>query len=132
MSSCWRHSSESVTRHKLMVWQSHCCGRATGLAHWAPQGTVAWNDSFFFSSRRRHTSCLSDWSSDVCSSDLGVAAYPLGMSRIADPSLAPDGHARIAWAAQHMPVLEALHDRLDDGALRGRKLAVVVDRKSVV
>src|SRR5262245_65031931 len=31
------------------------------------------NDShgpaFFFSSRRRHTRCLSDWSSDVCSSD---------------------------------------------------------------
>src|SRR5262245_62412018 len=26
--------------------------------------------AFFFSSRRRHTSCLSDWSSDVCSSDL--------------------------------------------------------------
>src|SRR5205814_5427264 len=25
---------------------------------------------FFFPSRRRHTSCLSDWSSDVCSSDL--------------------------------------------------------------
>src|SRR5437899_13020482 len=27
--------------------------------------------AFFFSSRRRHTRCLSDWSSDVCSSDLG-------------------------------------------------------------
>src|SRR5215813_5698809 len=26
---------------------------------------------FFFSSRRRHTSCGRDWSSDVCSSDLG-------------------------------------------------------------
>src|SRR5947199_292326 len=25
--------------------------------------------AFFFSSRRRHTRCLSDWSSDVCSSD---------------------------------------------------------------
>src|ERR1039458_9929031 len=25
---------------------------------------------FFFSSGRRHTRCLSDWSSDVCSSDL--------------------------------------------------------------
>src|SRR5262245_62251888 len=25
---------------------------------------------FFFSCRRRHTVCLSDWSSDVCSSDL--------------------------------------------------------------
>src|ERR1035438_6533960 len=33
---------------------------------------------FFFSSRRRHTRCLSDWSSDVCSSDLDlyqVSAY---------------------------------------------------------
>src|SRR5438045_9496028 len=28
--------------------------------------------NFFFSSRRRHTRCLSDWSSDVCSSDLNV------------------------------------------------------------
>src|SRR5262245_63585221 len=28
---------------------------------------------FFFSSRRRHTRCLSDWSSDVCSSDLATA-----------------------------------------------------------
>src|SRR5262245_62492467 len=26
-------------------------------------------EAFFFSSRRRHTRCLSDWSSDVCSSD---------------------------------------------------------------
>src|SRR5258705_2062761 len=26
--------------------------------------------AFVFSSRRRHTRCLSDWSSDVCSSDL--------------------------------------------------------------
>src|SRR2546429_684499 len=27
-------------------------------------------DFFFFSSRRRHTRCSRDWSSDVCSSDL--------------------------------------------------------------
>ena len=27
---------------------------------------------FFFSSRRRHTRLVSDWSSDVCSSDLGA------------------------------------------------------------
>src|SRR5262245_42764938 len=32
--------------------------------------------SFFFSSIRRHTRCLSDWSSDVCSSDLGL--YQVG------------------------------------------------------
>src|SRR5262245_65654513 len=30
---------------------------------------------FFFSSRRRHTRCLSDWSSDVCSSDLQVFKF---------------------------------------------------------
>src|SRR2546422_8354915 len=29
---------------------------------------------FFFSSRRRHTRCSRDWSSDVCSSDLLHAA----------------------------------------------------------
>src|SRR5438046_10760121 len=29
---------------------------------------------FFFSSRRRHTRLVSDWSSDVCSSDLAVTA----------------------------------------------------------
>src|SRR5205809_2716281 len=27
---------------------------------------------FFFSSRRRHTRCSRDWSSDVCSSDLST------------------------------------------------------------
>src|SRR5205814_6531178 len=30
----------------------------------------------FFSSRRRHTRCLSDWSSDVCSSDLRLPREP--------------------------------------------------------
>src|SRR5258705_1915329 len=32
---------------------------------------------FFVSSRRRHTRCLSDWSSDVCSSDLDPDAHVL-------------------------------------------------------
>src|SRR6266542_5953871 len=30
---------------------------------------------FFFSSRRRHTMCYRDWSSDVCSSDLEQTQY---------------------------------------------------------
>src|SRR5438046_6155878 len=30
---------------------------------------------FFFSSRRRHTRLVSDWSSDVCSSDLWTPGY---------------------------------------------------------
>src|SRR5262249_58603056 len=33
--------------------------------------------SFFFSSRRRHTRLVSDWSSDVCSSDLMLSASAL-------------------------------------------------------
>src|SRR6201981_1371592 len=32
---------------------------------------------FFFSSRRRHTRCGRDWSSDVCSSDLEIQAFLL-------------------------------------------------------
>src|SRR5246127_563429 len=41
-----------------------------GRAHAACSG--AWDSgvSFFFPSRRRHTRCSRDWSSDVCSSDL--------------------------------------------------------------
>src|SRR5207245_3140951 len=34
---------------------------------------------FFFSSRRRHTRCYRDWSSDVCSSDLSFAFKGLAM-----------------------------------------------------
>src|SRR5258705_6753280 len=37
---------------------------------------------FFFSSRRRHPRCLSDWSSDVCSSDLS-ATLSFACTRIA-------------------------------------------------
>jgi adenosylhomocysteinase len=48
------------------------------------------------------------------------------LSQIADPSLAAEGHRRIDWASQHMPVLRALGDRLRDGALAGRRIAVVV------
>src|SRR5699024_11807601 len=33
---------------------------------------------FFFSSRRRHTRSKRDWSSDVCSSDLGELAHEVG------------------------------------------------------
>src|SRR5208337_1042176 len=35
----------------------------------------SFNFFFFFSSRRRHTRYIGDWSSDVCSSDLGPWNY---------------------------------------------------------
>src|SRR2546422_489915 len=45
---------------------------------------------FFFSSRRRHTRCSRDWSSDVCSSDLGPRRGGGG----------PTGLAGSAWRVQ--------------------------------
>src|SRR2546429_8419640 len=49
---------------------------------------------FFFSSRRRHTRCSRDWSSDVCSSDLNlskVVLYQLSYSRVPPQSNRPVG-----------------------------------------
>src|SRR6266576_4982298 len=43
---------------------------------------------FFFSSRRRHTRSLRDWSSDVCSSDLALAAQAVEV-------IGEDGGARL-------------------------------------
>src|SRR2546429_1816814 len=54
---------------------------------------------FFFSSRRRHTRCSRDWSSDVCSSDLidtspdfRQQAMRAGLERL-DAILLTHGHA---------------------------------------
>src|SRR3989449_6098608 len=50
---------------------------------------------FFFSSRRRHTRCSRDWSSDVCSSDLAEAALQAYEHAIAaDPALL-DAHLNL-------------------------------------
>src|SRR5204863_6470138 len=46
---------------------------------------------FFFSSRRRHTSSLRDWSSDVCSSDLEHGE--VNRSPVRDTAV-PDGRDR--------------------------------------
>src|SRR5262245_62562108 len=44
--------------------------RSTSLSFYFLSLSCCFCFFFFFSSRRRHTRCLSDWSSDVCSSDL--------------------------------------------------------------
>src|SRR3712207_8691058 len=49
----------------IYVYLRLCFGIYTGII-------LAWT-FFFFSSRRRHTRYWRDWSSDVCSSDLGLA-----------------------------------------------------------
>src|SRR5436305_4540611 len=51
---------------------------------------------FFFSSRRRHTRCGRDWSSDVCSSDLQLAAGK-GDGEILEWINANAKHKRAPW-----------------------------------
>src|SRR5438093_10595453 len=54
---------------------------------------------FFFSSRRRHTRLVSDWSSDVCSSDLFHTPRTQLLQQLAevvDPVVNHEG--RFAWA----------------------------------
>src|SRR2546429_6600036 len=54
---------------------------------------------FFFSSRRRHTRCSRDWSSDVCSSDLEQWGRPQEALRATEESLNryPDSAALLAF-----------------------------------
>ena len=54
---------------KGVSWGEGVCGGGGG--GWGVWGGGVWGVFFFFfSSRRRHTRLVSDWSSDVCSSDL--------------------------------------------------------------
>src|ERR1035438_9784216 len=46
-----------------------------------PAGSPAFSFHLIFSSRSRHTRCLSDWRSDVCSSDLIGRAHVLTQGR---------------------------------------------------
>src|SRR5205814_7990576 len=65
------------------------------------------------SSRRRHTRCLSDWSSDVCSSDLIRA------------------HVRVADEQMQSPIFPVIGQRLvagvNNGAIELHPLINVVD-----
>jgi adenosylhomocysteinase len=48
-------------------------------------------------------------------------------SRIADPSLAPEGERKIAFVSEWMPVLNRVRDRLvEEGSVRGQRLAVIL------
>src|SRR5205814_6616446 len=51
-----------------------------------------------FSSRRRHTRCLSDWSSDVCSSDLIVSANIARTIQVCRQAVL-DARRAVAWLA---------------------------------
>src|SRR3989442_6246055 len=68
------------SRYILLVTQDLECGgywfdrahRMVDFARAIDEPLLEMISTFFFSSRRRHTRCGRDWSSDVCSSDLIV------------------------------------------------------------
>src|SRR5437879_13085488 len=70
---------------------------------------------FFFSSRRRHTRYIGDWSSDVCSSDLGV-----------DETVADQGRAAIIYSDRTSSQRAAI------GAVRNQGAAIDVGTTRVV
>src|SRR3712207_7594362 len=88
-----------------------------------------WYVFFFFSSRRRHTRYWRDWSSDVCSSDLGAGLPGRRRRRRATavpppPDRRPPRHTLPSAAGRvRRPVLDR------DGGRAGHQPA---DRKSVV
>src|SRR5439155_23168249 len=82
--------------------------------------------SFFFSSRRRHTSWPRDWSSDVCSSDLRSATWattgrklPAERAGLPVALLAGNFLPVVAQVAERHPGLRLIVDHL--GRLSGTK-----------
>src|SRR5215813_14648250 len=69
---------------------------------------------FFFSSRRRHTRCGRDWSSDVCSSDL------LMLRR--DASAGVDQVTYRDYEKQAKQKIQELHERLKNKTYRALPL----------
>src|SRR2546429_3752839 len=62
-------NARSIEVHALPQDVIRCDATTVSGDHQVTAGCV-WQFGFFFSSRRRHTRCSRDWSSDVCSSDL--------------------------------------------------------------
>src|SRR5262245_63474707 len=78
--------------------------------------------AFFFPSRRRHTRCLSDWSSDVCSSDLAhrhvvVTAAVIGFLRIAASALGGVSQAPLGPCADCRPQNGNRLDNINGGVI---------------
>src|SRR5690349_21943714 len=92
---------------------------------------------FFFSSRRRHTCSLRDWSSDVCSSDLASALYGVrgGVSALVGAVVAAASSLATWWLMRKTAALNPM--MLMAAALGGFigkmivLLVVMIGRKSV-
>src|SRR5258705_9998231 len=87
-----------VSEHLLVLRIAYCSSPPVFHHHYLDG--LSFELFFFFSSRRRHTRCLSDWSSDVCSSDLlaGLATIRFIVKRCAARSEASPARTRQNFA----------------------------------
>src|SRR5262249_57651002 len=82
-----------------------------GVRVWVIMGSGWW--LFFFSSRRRHTRLVSDWSSDVCSSDLSRGVI-IGHAAVAEADHVGRGHRLVLIDDQPRAVSELHAERQRD------------------
>src|SRR5262249_56751924 len=75
---------------------------------------------FFFSSRRRHTRLVSDWSSDVCSSDLVPTMIEGGLPDFVSMSFT----GLVAPAGTADPIVKQVADVLGPGLARSEERRV--------
>src|SRR5205085_7442447 len=65
---------------------------------------------FFFSSRRRHTRFDCDWSSDVCSSDLGIG-YKLARTNIHSCDFSSSSYTYVTEGDKQLKSFNVEHDK---------------------
>src|SRR6266542_4969987 len=84
---------------------------------------------FFFSSRRRHTRCYRDWSSDVCSSDLvwAIKRVAVEIRLVVDDELVG---ARLERLHEIAALLQRDREAGADGAGQRRRAVRVAERRS--
>src|SRR5699024_11661295 len=76
---------------------------------------------FFFSSRRRHTRSKRDWSSDVCSSDLGS----IGMiAFVNNPCIQRND---ISFSYDSVPVRNSMYDFLIDRYTDRSRISIITE-----
>src|SRR5262245_65880970 len=80
--------------------------------------------AFFFSSRRRHTRCLSDWSSDVCSSDLIFITHPVTRRKSLYVNRLMTKRIEGLPMAESDDILEELFDYTEDPSVRSEERRV--------
>src|SRR5699024_12682200 len=112
---------------------SHLCWRGP-FGPWHSLRRATWHRIalfFFFSSRRRHTRSKRDWSSDVCSSDLGLA--PLVDILIASfPRLKVEGNSTLPKSAFDATLIKEFEGaaRIIVRFITGSFVAIIIKNRS--